>query len=460
MGMAASQARFLGLTARKSNVEYQGQQINQQRTALSNESANLYNEMMQLNVPTPPATSDFYSTSYVLTGSSDDYAKSDYKLGTIVKTYEHQNEYRVTLITNREYYQRVNQQYKIGMVSQAPSKDGSSTVYTIPLSDSATGRKTSLAYDTQKSGVFTEADVDLKKTGVEPNTIYAVGANAGNLGGLQECFPELFDDNGNVIEDKMYDYIPLFEEDENGQVLTDEEGNPIYKYVPEVEKDEEGNIIYEAEKNEDGTDKKDEEGNVIYSNQPVYKRNEEGEIIYSDEIATQAQANFYFYRDNNGENKFLTSEQLMGLLGNKEEYQENDYFAVAVANQYTKDETIQVIANLETSDSTGRYSTIQIDENPDYPTNLQGKIFTLDAVQEYDQKGYDDAYNDYEYQKGLYEKSISDINAKTEVIQNEDQQLELRLQQLNTEQNAIATEMDSVSKVIEDNVEKTFKVFA
>ena len=27
MGMAASQARFLGLTARKSNTEYQGQQV-------------------------------------------------------------------------------------------------------------------------------------------------------------------------------------------------------------------------------------------------------------------------------------------------------------------------------------------------------------------------------------------------------------------------------------------------
>lgn len=35
MGMAASQARFLGLTARKSNNEYEAQQINQQKLALS-----------------------------------------------------------------------------------------------------------------------------------------------------------------------------------------------------------------------------------------------------------------------------------------------------------------------------------------------------------------------------------------------------------------------------------------
>ena len=38
--MSASQARFLGLTARKTNVEFEVQQINQQRTTLSNQSAN------------------------------------------------------------------------------------------------------------------------------------------------------------------------------------------------------------------------------------------------------------------------------------------------------------------------------------------------------------------------------------------------------------------------------------
>ena len=68
MGMAASQARFLGLTARKSNVEYQGQQVNQQRTSLANESANLYNQMMALDVPVPPSKNQYYDTVYTLEG--------------------------------------------------------------------------------------------------------------------------------------------------------------------------------------------------------------------------------------------------------------------------------------------------------------------------------------------------------------------------------------------------------
>ena len=67
MGMAASQARYLALVARKSNCEYEGQQINQARTALSNQSANLFNQMLGLQVPIPPSTQDFTKTQYSYT---------------------------------------------------------------------------------------------------------------------------------------------------------------------------------------------------------------------------------------------------------------------------------------------------------------------------------------------------------------------------------------------------------
>ena len=80
MGMAASQARFLNLTARKTNIEYQGQQINQQRTELSNESANLYNQMLSLQVPVPPNTQDYTKVQYtfVMPGGSDEATISQF----------------------------------------------------------------------------------------------------------------------------------------------------------------------------------------------------------------------------------------------------------------------------------------------------------------------------------------------------------------------------------------------
>ena len=67
MGMAASQARYLGLTARKTNTEYEGQRINQARTALANQSANLWNRMLALQVPTAPKTTDYTTQQYAFT---------------------------------------------------------------------------------------------------------------------------------------------------------------------------------------------------------------------------------------------------------------------------------------------------------------------------------------------------------------------------------------------------------
>jgi len=43
MGLAASQARFLTLTARKSDLELTGQQINQSRLTLANVANDLFN---------------------------------------------------------------------------------------------------------------------------------------------------------------------------------------------------------------------------------------------------------------------------------------------------------------------------------------------------------------------------------------------------------------------------------
>ena len=59
----------------------------------------------------------------------------------------------------------------------------------------------------------------------------------------------------------------------------------------------------------------------------------------------------------------------------------------------------------------------------------------------------------------VYEKKIADINAKTEKIQEQDRTLELRLRQLDTEQEALQTEMESVKKVIDKNIESTYKTF-
>ena len=49
MGLAASQARYLSLTARKSNLELTGQQINQSRLELANVTNDLFNTVTSLD---------------------------------------------------------------------------------------------------------------------------------------------------------------------------------------------------------------------------------------------------------------------------------------------------------------------------------------------------------------------------------------------------------------------------
>ena len=79
MGMAASQARYLALVARQSNCEYEGQQINQARLVLANQSANLFNQMLGLTVPVPPSTQDFTRTQYSFTAGTHNYVIDDWK---------------------------------------------------------------------------------------------------------------------------------------------------------------------------------------------------------------------------------------------------------------------------------------------------------------------------------------------------------------------------------------------
>ena len=102
MGMAASQARYLALTARKSNVEYEGQQINQARTALANQTANLFNQMMGMSVPTPPSVADYTTVQYSYSDGSNTEAISNYyQLGNSDSDYN----YVVTTYHNEKVYQ-------------------------------------------------------------------------------------------------------------------------------------------------------------------------------------------------------------------------------------------------------------------------------------------------------------------------------------------------------------------
>lgn len=371
MGMAASQARFLGLTARKSNVEYQGQQINQQRTALANESSNLYNQMLQLDVPTPPSQKDYYNTVYVLDGTGDGSGAGDYEIASLSRTYQGENQYTFNLSREVETLKMTNDTFDFKGLLESVVDGKTVKTATLQNADTKTMMKLNAVYVTVPGAEGEESTTELES---------------------------MFDSEG-----KVKDLTPY----------------QIYAIDPNKAPAGYNTAIAELEEGQDP---------------PTH-----------------------FYTDSKGKNHFMSEEEFNALM-NKDTEQDTDF---VFDREYTIKSTVmrQATGVLETSDN-GRYSSITFDDDESTPANLRGKTISLTAVQEMDEDGYNQAMNDYEYNKELYEKSIADINAQTEEVQKKDQQLELRLEQLDTEQNAISTEMEAVQKVIEDNVENTFKVFA
>lgn len=309
MGMAASQARFLGLTARKTNVEYEGQQVNQARTALSSQSAGLFNQMLGLNVPVPPNATDFYSMRYTYnTGNTDSEI---------------------------------------------------------------------VGYTGLNSGLY---NLTVKETVIKPVSY------SSNLA-----------------------ITPL---EKDGK-----------KYVNFGGKDYELELVKDsALQKEQGLD--------------------------SDE--------FYQYKVTSSDLKTVTTYNLAKADYDKAQKD----VAQTMKNYYWKDTPVSTLKELKdvtigTDPKTGQFTSISyVDENG----KSVNQPLAIQQVQ--DDAGYDKAMNDYNYQKMLYERTIADINTQTEIIQQQDRTLELKLRQLDTEQEALQQEMDAVKKVIDKNIESTFKTFA
>ena len=348
MGMAASQARFLGLTARKTNVEYEGQQVNQQRTALSNQSANYYNQLLGMAVPVPPSVNDYTTTVYTFDDGSLSnsitslIANGDgtYKV-SYIKTW--QDDFAaVSAGSSIVYYDADNNEYAIG------------------------GLKLRELGDLSADGSYTGTDPYLLSLSVDQRKELKVEEEA-ELKKLEEQYGEADWFVRYVKNTSTGAYEPRF-----------------YKQSEVRSKDDGGTCIYD---NETG-------GSQTYI------------AAYKMGVSTRA-------------------EEMKNLPARIEQ------------------------------DSTGRLINISfLDE-----TGEVKETYALTTNTTTDQAAYDDAMNQYEYDKYQYDQAIQEINAKIEITQAEDKNLELRLKQLDTEQNAIQTEMDAVQKVIEKNVESTFKTF-
>lgn len=354
MGMAASQARFLGLTARKTNTEYEGQQINQQRTTLSNQSANYYNQLLGMSVPTPPSIDDFTKTVYT------------FKDGSLTNSIS----------------SMIAQQGGMYLIS-----------YTSTWTDDF-------------AAVATASSI-VTRSGEEGNYTYKVGAktlrqmsntDSKNMS-KEDCdaFKEANKDDEYISSLASPDQIRQLLEEENQyiNILTQQYGGNQDDWMVRYVKNTTTNTW-----------------------SPIFTKKTDLNARYS-------------------ENGSSLSNIPMYTIGSAQ-----------------KTEEVKGIKARFEQDATGRLISVTL--KPGEEDQVTYSVTTNSIA---DQARYDDAMNQYEYDKQKYENSIQEINAKIEVIQAQDKNLELRLKQLDTEQKAIQTEMDAVQKVIEKNTESSFKTF-
>ena len=379
MGMAASQARFLGLTARKTNTEYEGQQVNQQRTTLANKSANYYNDLLGMTVPTPPSVEDYTKTTYTF---------NDGALENSINS----------------------------LIAQA---NGTYLVsYTRTWQDD--------------NAVVSASSSIVTRSGEDGNYIYSVGSKTMRELGSAISFS---DESGATLyytkqSDGSYKWV-----DSDGQDATPT-GNV------QVNSDDEYLKSLTAKQIADLTI---EEQQYVSMLSEKYGESAEGwQVIYRQNTSDSTWVPTFYKKEDLTKDTTIYSD-----TGSSQSF----IPAYTIGSEKRSEEVKGATAQLE-QDASGRYINITI-----YDGNGVGTTYALTTNTVTDQDAYDDAMNQYEYNKSQYDKSVQDINSKIEIIQAQDRTLELRLKQLDTEQEAIQTEMEAVQKVIEKNTGDTFKTF-
>ena len=601
MGMAASQARYLALTARKTNCEWEGQQINQARTALANQSANLFNQLLGLEVPNAPKTTDYTEIQYSFSdGTNDSVLESWQQLSTadpnynyIVNHYYYADIYTGSqkLLENPQVHIEDNEVVEKGFINPSavlkygPSnkvilKDGTEINADEITTDKADkdeelkkqfndfAKAKELAYDAgaipagevygyqDASGTwhfFLQEEIDSVEP-VDPlsyyDMLYADGstarydeitsAQAQEDEDLQKQFNdfatanELAYDAGAIPDEAVYGYKDAdgtwhfflkedlqevdnmhpevtFDPVNNSYTITTADGKESFTYnsVEDVEQD---TRFQEALRDfEEAVGLAEEDGVLTTDNvygyqdssgvwhffvpddleNPKEYTSEPGMYVGNcklnplatltkDQAAELAQIlkdcpdsamNQYLSFDSKG-NLIYEGQGIYSFEMNGKTYftTESDFYnslntpydpekPIEIQNKlayynasYIKTKIEETNHALIETDGNGRFTSVKFDDD--------SVVYTLNVETVTDEDAYKDAMNEYLYKKEIYEKTIADINAQTSIIQQEDRTLELRLKQLDTEQNALSTEMDAVKKVIKDNVEKTFKTFS
>ena len=496
MGMSASQARYLSLIAQQSNLEYQGQQINQERSILAQQVSELYNSLLEMEVPTPPSTQAFTTVQYTGTNGATKYSfnASDVRPGKdggyhVTLGYK---DYGHSLSRNNGYSEtsqgfenvkgtkfsssatKVTEEDKVvkGYTIEEENPDNAPTSFFVVHTIKPT---TGIYYVMNEEGTALvpggQGYVDNEK---EP---YYVVETDSDKYDKDSCVTASEEINVTVTVDKEPE-ITVTKEDLNNLYVVNSYG-VITKATEGYDYTVEGNSVHLIDDTDYFIEGRGED--IIQSGDPndykiaghramsmsEYKSsfNEENMAEYNgflEAIANSGlknsngdpctEADFMVYIDGNGQPHFALASDVK----DNNTCVTYDYIA---NGEFTRKDSYEN-AKLTFDPASGRITSVDIPVTDKENTIISWTTINLEATTVTDTNAYNDAYAQYEYAQYEYDKKQQEINAKTEKIQAMDRNLELRLQRLDTQRTQITTEIEALKKVLNDNIEKTYKTFS
>jgi len=454
MGMSASQARFLSLTARKNNVEFEGQQINQQRTTLSNESASYYSELCNMEVPTPPSIDDYTKVSYTFND------------GAMTNTL-------ISLLPDTTVEGKANNKYVVNYVEEWQDDyaivPAASSLVEVDNPDNPTTFKigstylrainsTDLGYITGDDGKYYEKSGTATATKNPANNQYYIafsGTPTDEQKNSGVIIPELGGKKVSLVnigDETTPNWVYYVNADSDGKYNT-------YTEINQAKKEElDSNALTRAKQ----ALANDEYGKTLSDEQKKALIENEQYLLKMAQEKTGDDGNFYIrYIKNTTTGNYEPYLYAESELKQKQKYNNKLLGSIPCYSLGSTTQTREILHKEATveKDSSGRYVAITINLGNDDRGNKIERTYALTTTTTTDEEAYNDAMNQYNYKQHEYDHKIQEINSKLEIVQQQDKQLELKLKQLDTEENAISTEMDAVKKVISKNVESSFKTF-
>ena len=480
MGMSATQARYLNLTAQQSDLEFQGQQINEARTTLSEQTNNLYSQLQNLSVPTPPSTTDYTSVqysgksgtttysfeasnvkpgsdgSYNITLNFTDYGKSLTKNNGYKTTSVGHETIRATEVTNYTTekitgYEKDTSESPQGYLTKVANKPTTGDYYIVNKegkyvkggSEDETYTDGYYTYSTEKPQEGQEAfgvkgfsdEKQTKKTFTSSELAEIYTKDGKVCTSIDGAVNDLGDGKFELVTSKG----PFYKQDTNGGTQIDIPNttgytiagkNALELNVPNVSQDE-----------YDGYCQAIENSGIKKTNGDPYTAKD-----------------FYIYFDSNNKIHFALKADVQRASTDKNNTCVTYDF---ISNgSFTRSKEFDK-SKISFDPASGRITSIDIPSATDGNGNVLSYT-TIDITSKSvtDNAAYEDAYNKYEYQKYEYDKEQQRINAQMSIIQQEDKKLELKLTRLDNERTQITTEIEALKKVVNDNIEKSYKTFS